>query len=164
MKIKACKEAQECPDFSVIARVEAFIAGWGLDEALRRAELYADYGADAILMHSKLNNVSEIESFMNVWDKRKPVVIVPTKYYTTPTDKFRDLDISLAIWANHNMRTCVQAMQNVTKEIYEKQSLKGVEEKNMVVPVNEIFRLTNQDELKKAEKKYLPQNEEEKII
>lgn len=163
MKLKACKETQECPDFNVVARVEAFIAGWGIDEALRRAELYADYGADAILMHSKLNNVSEIESFMNVWDKRKPVVIVPTKYYKTPTDTFRDLGVSLAIWANHNMRTCVQAMQAVTKEIYENQSLKGVEEKNMVVPVNELFRLTNQDELKGAEKKYLPQNEKKAI-
>ena len=58
LKIQACKDAQTCPDFNVIARVEAFIAGWGLDEALKRAELYADYGADAILMHSKLSDVS----------------------------------------------------------------------------------------------------------
>merc|ERR1719384_2355571 len=159
MKLKACKETQKCPDFNVVARVEAFIAGWGLDEALRRAELYADYGADAILMHSKLNNVSEVESFMKVWDNRKPVVIVPTKYYTTPADTFRELGISLAIWANHSMRTSIQAMQKVTKEIYESQSLKRVEDDNMVVTVNEIFRLTNQDELKQAEKKYLPQKD-----
>lgn len=153
MKLKACKETQSCPDFNVVARVEAFIAGWGIDEALSRAELYADYGADAILMHSKLSNVSEIESFMRVWDGRKPVVIVPTKYYKTPTDTFRELGCSLAIWANHNMRTSIQAMQTATREIYEAQSLQRVEDGNMVVPVNEIFRLTHQDELKEAEKR-----------
>jgi len=31
--------------------VEAYIAGWGGEEALKRANAYADAGADAILMH-----------------------------------------------------------------------------------------------------------------
>lgn len=159
LKIKACKDTQKCPDFNVIARVEAFIAGWDIDEALKRAELYADYGADAILMHSKKSNVSEIKSFMNVWDNRKPVIIVPTKYYTTPTDTFRELECSMVIWANHNIRTSIQAMQNVTKRIFETQSLQSIEDENMVVSVNEIFRLTQQSELKDAEKVYLPKNE-----
>ena len=35
-KIKAGKDAQSDPDFSIIARVEAFICGWGLAEALRQ--------------------------------------------------------------------------------------------------------------------------------
>ena len=38
-----------------MARVEALIAGWGLDEALRRAEAYHAAGADAILIHCKLS-------------------------------------------------------------------------------------------------------------
>ena len=146
-----------------MARVEALIAGWGLDEALRRAELYADYGADAILMHSKKNNASEIESFMNVWDGRKPVVIVPTKYYTTPTNTFRDIGCSMVIWANHSMRTCIQAMQKVTKEIYENESLQSVEDDGMVATVDEIFRLTKQAELKDAEKKYLPKQDAKRL-
>lgn len=47
LKIKACKEAQRDPDFCVVARVEAFIAGWGLDEALKRAEAYRNAGITA---------------------------------------------------------------------------------------------------------------------
>lgn len=35
LKIKACKDRQKDPDFIVVARVEALIAGWGMDEALR---------------------------------------------------------------------------------------------------------------------------------
>lgn len=157
LKLKACKEAQRDSDFQVVARCEAFIAGWGLDEMLKRAELYARY-ADAILVHSKKKDASDIELFMKHWDHRKPIVIVPTKYYTTPTDRFRELDISLAIWANHNIRSSIKAMQDTCNTIFKEQSLKSIEENDRVVAVNEIFRITNQPELKKAEELYLPQN------
>ncbi len=53
-KIKAGKDAQGDEDFCIIARVEAFIAGWGLNEALKRAEAYRRAGADGILIHSAL--------------------------------------------------------------------------------------------------------------
>jgi phosphoenolpyruvate phosphomutase len=52
-KIKAGKDAQSDDDFCIVARVEAFIAGWGLEEALKRGEAYRQAGADAILIHSK---------------------------------------------------------------------------------------------------------------
>ncbi|MHC4454557.1 MAG: phosphoenolpyruvate mutase, partial [Planctomycetota bacterium] len=87
-KIKAGKDVQNDNDFVIVARVEAFIAGWGLKEALKRAEAYHQAGADAILVHSKLPNASEIFNFMKEWGNRAPIVIVPTKYYTTPTDEF----------------------------------------------------------------------------
>jgi hypothetical protein len=47
-KIAAGKDTQQDPNFSIVARVEALIAGWGMDEALRRAEAYRLAGADAI--------------------------------------------------------------------------------------------------------------------
>lgn len=153
-KIKAAKDTQVDPDFVVVARVEAFIAGWGLGEAIRRAEAYRLAGADAILIHSKKSNPSEIESFMKEWGDRHPVIIVPTKYYSTPTDKFRELGISLVIWANHNLRASITAMQKICRQIAKDQSLINVEDK--IVPVAEVFRLQGADELQEAEKKYLP--------
>ncbi|XP_001629439.3 phosphoenolpyruvate phosphomutase [Nematostella vectensis] len=155
LKIKACKETQSDPDFCIVARVEAFIAGWGLDEALKRAEAYRNAGADAILMHSKKSDPSDIEAFMKAWNNQGPVVIVPTKYYTVPTDHFRDLGVSMIIWANHNMRASVAAMQQTTQQIMKDQSLVNVEDK--IVPVKEVFRLQGDQELKEAENKYLPQ-------
>ena len=47
-KIKAAKDTQVDKDFCVVARIEAFIAGWGLDEALKRADVYKEAGADAL--------------------------------------------------------------------------------------------------------------------
>ena len=62
-RIKAGKDAQIDDDFSIITRVEAFIAGWGLSEALRRAEAYHRAGSDAILIHSAKSDPSEILAF-----------------------------------------------------------------------------------------------------
>ncbi|KJE93786.1 phosphoenolpyruvate phosphomutase [Capsaspora owczarzaki ATCC 30864] len=153
-KIRACKDTQKDADFCVVARVEAFIAGWPLEEALRRAEAYHKAGADAVLIHSKKKDPSDIEAFMKAWNNRAPVVIVPTNYYTTPTDRFRELGISTIIWANHNMRTAISSMQATTKQIFQDQSLKNVETK--IATVKEVFRLQNDQELTKAEDKYLP--------
>ncbi|MFH1644755.1 MAG: phosphoenolpyruvate mutase [bacterium] len=153
-KIKAAKDSQLDDDFIVVARVEAFIAGWGLKEALERAEKYRCSGADAILVHSKKSDCSDIENFMKEWANRHPIVIVPTKYYSTPTDKFRELGISLIIWANHNLRSSIRAMQKISKQIYDEKTLINVEDN--IVSVSEVFRLQGADELKDAEKKYLP--------
>lgn len=91
---------------------------------------------------------------MKHWQNTCPVVIVPTMYYDTPTDVFEKAGISLVIWANHLLRSSISAMQNTAAEIYKSQSLGNVEPN--VVPVKEIFRLQNADELKQAEKRYLP--------
>ncbi|UCH62839.1 MAG: phosphoenolpyruvate mutase [Fidelibacterota bacterium] len=161
-KIKACKDSQTDPDFQVVARVEAFIAGWGLDEVLRRAHAYQEAGADAVLIHSKITTADQITRFMKAWDQSCPVVIVPTKYYQTSTATFQDLGISTVIWANHLLRTAVTAMQETAKQIYGKKSLVGVE--RQVASVDEIFRLQQTDELKEAEKAYLPISESAKAI
>jgi phosphoenolpyruvate mutase len=153
-RIKAGKDAQRNEAFVVVARVEAFIAGWGLKEALRRAEAYRLAGADAILMHSAKRSPDEILAFMQEWGGRLPVVIVPTKYYATPTDVFRKHGVSVVIWANHLMRSCITAMQHTAQEIFETQTLVRVEDR--VAPLAEVFRLQGTAELEEAEKRYLP--------
>ena len=152
-KIAAGKDTQNDPNFSVVARVEALIAGWGMDEALRRAEAYRVAGADAILIHSKLSKPDEIVTFAREWAGRLPLVIVPTRYYSTPTAVFREAGISTVIWANHLVRSAVSAMQGVAKEIYDTQTLVNVEDR--IVPVSEIFRLQDADEYSAAERLYL---------
>jgi len=152
-KIKAGKDAQADEDFVVVARVEALIAGWGLQEALRRAEAYRQAGADAILIHSNQSLPDEIFSFLEEWGGRHPVIVVPTKYYTTPTEEFRKHRVSVCIWANHLLRGSVQKMQEVARQVHRDQNLLAVED--AIAPVGEVFRLQGDDELKEAEKKYL---------
>jgi phosphoenolpyruvate phosphomutase len=153
-KIKAAKDTQKDPDFCVVARVEALIAGWNVEEALRRADAYYQAGADAILMHSKKKTADQILEFMQAWENRCPVVIVPTTYYATPTSVYAEAGISLVIWANHLLRTSITAMQKTAAQIYQERSLNSIE--GNVATVKEIFRLQNAAELEEAEAKYLP--------
>ena len=153
-KIKAAKDTQYDSDFCVVARVESLIAGWELEEALKRAETYFMAGADAILMHSKLKTADQILEFMRAWQHKCPVVIVPTTYYNTPTSAYVEAGISLVIWANHLLRSSIKAMQQTAAQIYQEQSISSVE--SQVVTVKEIFRLQNAAELEEAEKRFLP--------
>jgi phosphoenolpyruvate phosphomutase len=140
-KIKAGKDAQSDDDFSIVARVEALIAGRGLDEALRRAEAYHLAGADIL-------------AFMREWGGRCPVVIVPTRYYATPTDVFREAGVSIVIWANHMLRSAVSAMQETAAHLAASQNLLAIEDR--IAPVQEVFRLQGAPELEEAEERYLP--------
>ena len=158
-KIKAGKDSQSDADFSVVARIEALIAGWGMAEALRRAEAYHAAGADALLIHSKKTDPDEILAFCREWDNRCPVVIVPTKYYATPTDRFRDVHVSLVIWANHNLRAAVTAMRETSRRILEEESLTGVEHE--VAHLGDIFALAGNEELEAAEDRYLGASDEQ---
>lgn len=157
-KIKAVKDAQSDPDFSLVARLEGFIAGWGLDEMLRRAEACHAAGADALLIHSRKATPDQVLTFAREWKRRSPLVIVPTTYYSTPVEVFAQAGISLVIWANQNVRSSIAAMQETSRRIFEERSVQTVED--AIVPVKEVFRLQDADELMEAEERYLPKTSE----
>ncbi|MCA9670622.1 MAG: phosphoenolpyruvate mutase [Myxococcales bacterium] len=154
-KLRAAKDSQRDDGFVVVARTEAFIAGWGIQEALLRANAYAESGADVILVHSKRKDSTEIMRFMEQWSGAAPVVIVPTKYPSEPIDRFVDAGIYNFIFANHALRTTVTALQRNLRRLYESRDLMTIE--NEIVGVDEIFRLQNVQELKRSESRYLPQ-------
>jgi phosphoenolpyruvate phosphomutase len=153
-RIKAGKDSQSNEDFVLVARIEALVSGYGLGEALRRAEAYLAAGADAILIHSKQSTASEVLAFAELWQNRCPVVIVPTAYHATPTKHFRQAGISTVIWANHTLRAAITAMRDICRRIAEDESLQEVE--GRVASVQDIFRLVGNAELEAAERRYLP--------
>src|SRR5207237_10646004 len=104
-------------DFVLVARVEALIAGWGLAEAIKRAEAYHRAGADAILIHSRQSTPAEIFAFLQEWSNRAPVVLVPTKYWRTPTEDFRARGVRVVIWANQVLRASISALQGTAGRI-----------------------------------------------
>ncbi len=152
-KLHAGKAAQTDPDFVIVARTEALIAGWGQAEAIRRAEAYRRAGADAIVVHSAQSRPDEILAFLDEWAGRHPVILIPTKYHTTPTEVFAVRKVSALIWANHLMRAALGAMQATAARIYRERSVTGVEE--TVAPLREVFRLQGDEELRLAEEKFL---------
>ena len=158
-KIAAGKDSQLDEDFCIIARVEAFIAGWDMKEALYRAESYRKAGADGVLIHSSLPNPSQILEFAQEWANRSPLVIVPTKYYSTPVEAYRKAEISMVIWANHMLRGSIHYMQQIASTIKTKKAVTDIEDD--IATVNEVFRLQGADELAAAEKRYFNETAQE---
>jgi phosphoenolpyruvate phosphomutase len=157
-KLRAAKDTQEDPDFVVVARTEAFIAGWGLEEALLRATAYAEAGADVILVHSKRKDSAEILSFMAHWTLDTPVVIVPTKYPSEPLSAFEAAGVRNFIFANHSLRTVIAALQRNLAKLAQTHDLMSIE--NEIATVDEVFRLQDVQELKRSERTYLPKEDQ----
>ncbi|MCS2608783.1 phosphonopyruvate hydrolase [Halomonas dongshanensis] len=153
-KIEAAVSARKDPDFMIIARVEALIAGRGEEEALARAHAYEQAGADMILIHSKQKTPDEIESFINAWTGSVPIVIVPTAYPQMTEARAKALGkIGILIYGNHAIRAAVTGMQKVFAQIIEDGGIERVND--TIIPVAEIFRLQRMDQIKENEKRYL---------
>ncbi len=161
-KIKAGKDTQQDSDFCIVARIEALIAGWGLREAIKRAMAYKEAGADAILIHSDKTQPNDILEFIKAWDNQLPVVVVPTKYYRTPTEVFRHAKVSLIIWANHMLRSAIVSMQNTARFVYKEKSVLNLEEN--IAPLIEVFRLQCSEELQEAEERYFSYNKNKNSV
>jgi phosphoenolpyruvate phosphomutase len=161
-KIAAAKSAQRDPEFMVIARIEALIAGWGIEEALRRAYAYEEAGADAIVIHSKSKTPDEIFTFAEKWKGRVPLISIPTLYYQVTAQELEKRGFQMVIYANHGLRASVRAMRGVLKSIYETGSSEAVEPE--IATLDEVFDLQGMGEMKQDEEKFAKQEALQAII
>ncbi|MEU6275761.1 isocitrate lyase/phosphoenolpyruvate mutase family protein [Streptomyces populi] len=143
-KLRTAKSAQQGEDFYVIARTEALINGLGVDEALERCAAYADAGADAVLVHSKKKDEREVVEFLDGWDGRRPVVIVPTTYPQWSAAEATKHGVSVVIYANQGLRATVQALRDTFRTIYDDGTSLGVE--SGIAPVSDVFALQRLDD------------------
>ncbi|MFC0111621.1 isocitrate lyase/phosphoenolpyruvate mutase family protein [Kibdelosporangium aridum] len=150
LKVEAGKNAQRDPDFVLVARTEALIAGHGVREALHRAHRYVDAGADAILVHSKKTSPREVIEFLEAWQGRAPVVVVPTTYHDWHFTDAENAGVSLVIYANHALRAAVRSMSEVLSSIESSGASTSVED--LIAPVSEVFELTHLDKWLHLEK------------
>lgn len=151
-RLRAAKEAQESEDFVLIARVEALIAGHGVDEAIDRASAYADAGADAVLIHSKDKTLSEIEGFLEMWRRTGltvPLVAVPTLFPDYSSEQLAHKGFSMVILANHPMRASVRAMQETLERLRPEGRASAADPH--IAKVDEIFELVHTRETIEAE-------------
>ncbi len=156
-KIMAAKSVQRDEDFVLIARIEALIAGWDEKEALLRAHKYVEAGADAILIHSKRSDYSEILSFAKKWNKKAPIVVVPTTYPKLTSDfsdkELVEMGIRMVIFANHGLRASIKAMNAVMGEIKRTRSSVTVEKE--ITSMRDVFELQGMMQMKDSERLFL---------
>ena len=142
---KICKSRKN-NDFMVIARIESFIVGKGLKDALKRAEIYSKAGADAILIHSKEKTPSEIFSFAREFKKSKnsvPLVSVPSTYSKVYEKDLIKNGFKLVIYANQLLRAAYPAMEKAAKKIL--QNSRAFEVDKTIIPIKQIINLIKND-------------------
>ncbi len=77
---------------------------------------------------------------------------MPTKYYATPTETYREANISTIIWANHSLRAAIVAMRKTVQQIFEQQSIAAIE--NEIASLDDVFALTNEVNANLADARY----------
>lgn len=153
-KIKAAKAAQTVPDFMVIARTEALIAGWGQEEALKRAEAYAEAGADAVLIHSKSKKFDELKAVYKLWSGRVPLVVVPTIFDQTAAAEMEEAGAKIIIYANQPVRAAIRAMRDTLDLI--KQDTRPGAANDRIVTLPEVYDIVGVPQMEQDEKAFLP--------
>jgi phosphoenolpyruvate phosphomutase len=149
-KIIAANEAKIEPDFMIIARTEALIAGMGVDEAIKRSTAYENAGADAILIHSKNKSPHEIFEFCNAWKGKIPLIVVPTSYGSVTIDELINHNIKMVIYANQTLRIAHKSMLMVLNKLKKANSLDEVN--GEISSMDEIFELQKMFDMKSQEK------------
>ena len=156
-KIRAAKDAQRDDAFCVIARTEALIAGWGMEEALHRGEAYAKAGADLVLIHSKSKQPEEVLSFAKAWKELAtgvPLVCVPTIYKDTTAEQLHDAGFKVVIYANHALRASIKAMRTVLSNIAKEHRAAAADKD--IVSLDEVYELVGVSTMKDQETAFLP--------
>ena len=141
-KIAAGKRAQKTKDFMICARIESLILEKGMEDALERAFAFVQAGADAIMIHSRKKEPTEIKEFIAKFrakDTTTPIVLVPTSFNTVYEDEWKEMGANVIIYANQLTRTGFPAMQNAAKTILENHRAKECDD--LCMPIKDIITL-----------------------
>jgi len=142
-KISQGKKSQVTNDFMIISRIESLVLKKGIDDALRRAQVYIDAGVDGVMIHSSEKEPKEIFQFCSEFkkfNKKVPLVVVPTSYNTVKEEELKDAGAKIIIYANHLLRSAYPAMVNTARSILENsRSLEA--SRDFCMPINEILEL-----------------------
>ena len=141
-KIKAGLEAKANENFMIIARIESLIVDAGMNDALNRAQIYLDAGADGIMIHSRNTKPDEIFEFAaeyKKWNTNKPLVLVPTTFNSVIEEDLAEKGARIIIHANHLLRASYPAMVKVAEKIL--QNGRTLEADSDLMSIKEILNL-----------------------
>ena len=141
-KLRKAKEIKISDDFMIFARIESFILGSGLQDALKIAESYIKAGADGIMIHSNKKSSHEIIKFSKEYQKfriRVPLLVVPTSYNKIEEKNLIKNNINVVVYANHLIRAAYPAMNNAALSILKNQ--RSYELDNKILSIKDILHL-----------------------
>jgi len=152
-KISAAVATRRDPDFVIVARTEALVAGLGQAEAMARAHAYADAGADVVLVHSTARTSAEILEFGRSWTRDVPLAAVPSMYPEVTADELFAAGYRMIVFANHGLRAAVAAMERTYRALADARTLAAVE--GAISPLRDVFALVGYEEVTRLSARYV---------
>lgn len=123
-KIKAAVDAREDPDFVIQARTDA-LATHGVDEAIDRANIYREAGADLLFIEAPTTREQIIKINEEV---NAPTVAIQGEGAKTPMTTAKELEkigYSVVVYPGSALYAASWAVKNVMEELMAKGTTKG---------------------------------------
>jgi 2,3-dimethylmalate lyase len=137
-KIRAATENRANPDTMIIARIDA-IAVNGIEDAIARAEMYLEAGAD-MLFFEAFESVKQMEKGCTRFAQRVPLLVNMVEGGKTPFLPARDLEelgFRLAIYPVTTVLAAAYQMKKVLKTLRETGTTQGGWHE--MLPFSEVF-------------------------
>jgi 2-methylisocitrate lyase-like PEP mutase family enzyme len=158
-KIRAGAEARLDPDFIIMSRTDA-LATHGLDEVIRRLNMYAEVGADLLFADAVLT-VDHISTLVR--NVPKPLCVNMgfgiQQRSTTPllsAQQLQELGVAVVIYPRLLTAAAVQGMKNAISALQESLRTGAVVDRpDLLVPFEELNKLVGMPELDRLEQRYL---------
>lgn len=152
-KLKAALWARQDPDFVIMARTDAF-AVYGLDEAIRRAKLYAEAGADMVFVEA----VTSIEDMRRV-NAEVPVpsmanMIEGGKTPFLTTSELQELGYACVCYPCASLYTAARALQQWACYLKAHGTTAGYATPETMMDFEEYFRFIGAEAIREREKQF----------
>eukprot|EP00933_Yihiella_yeosuensis_P005712 TRINITY_DN110277_c0_g1_i1.p1 TRINITY_DN110277_c0_g1~~TRINITY_DN110277_c0_g1_i1.p1 ORF type:complete len:319 (-),score=79.90 TRINITY_DN110277_c0_g1_i1:128-1084(-) len=154
-KVRAACDARRSDDFVVIARTDA-LATHGMEEALNRAELYVNSGADIIFVESPANQ-ADLEAVAARLGGKVPLLANMVEGGKTPLFKNKELEdmgYSIVIYPNAILRGVAKVGADILEDLKANDTTR--ESLHRMRDFKELNKLLGIDDFKALESKYLP--------
>ena len=141
-KITSTKQSLVTDDFMIIARIESLILEKGLDDDINRAKAYISAGVDGIMIHSAKKDPKEVLEFCEEYkkfEKRVPLVVVPSSYSSIKETQLVDAGANLVIYANHLIRAAYPAMEKTAESILTNE--RSLETESNIMSIKDVIKL-----------------------
>jgi len=156
-KIRAACDARRSSDFVVIARTDA-LATHGMEEALARAELYVNSGADVIFVESPAGR-EDLEVVAARLGGKVPLLANMVEGGKTPlftNSELQDMGYAIVIYPNAILRGVAKIGADILEDLKTKDTTR--ESLHMMRNFKELNKLLGIDEFRELESRYLPKN------
>lgn len=155
-KVRAACDARRSKDFCIVARTDTLVTH-GMPEALARAELYRDAGADVIFVESPAGR-EDLEAVAKRMGGTVPLLANMVEGGKTPlftNQELQDMGYSLVIYPNAILRGVAKVGHDILEDLKEKGTTK--ESLHRMRNFKELNKLLGIEDFRDLEKKYMPQ-------